>query len=756
MHAFPFDFHHGEQILHGLFVDRAAHVRYGDLADELYNRYRSDLSVASIVIIRPPVDRAFDPRTVQLDELKPVFDRLPHVPIHLLGSQNFEHFLTPNLNAGVQGIDAVTLTGLLNELKRFELRHYAVDANALLRTTGTRVFRAPSGKYCRTFIRVGSVQIHRAALDGFFFWLLPWLKDCQAIVTETWTISSIALNAGRLLGRYAPATHNRCEVDMLSEYHDGSSELVPDTTSVLRRSASGGSGKVLVLISSTMSGTLVGRLQETIDRIGLETSRFDFGALYNLGKNQNLKTLCDISDGIGGGTFECYDLPPADAGGTPEIIDIDKRTYFPLRVQELPVLVRKPTADAGYTFFTDYRGSGLISVHRDSFLLNRQRLRHHAIFLDVLNVMKKSPFTERFAQKLTAFERCPSLIVTPPHPAGIAIADQAQKLLAARFGCNVTVVKHLDLNLSGQLDEPAKPLLDLLKGLSEREAILVIDDVSVTGRRLSRYQLSLREIGYSGRIHYLVGIARPEKRADWDHRIKRLRLRQPKTLPQHTVDCVECVVLPDWDESRCPWCRERDIYRRLSTKHRPLAPHLAERAYRLQRAHDAEPMQADAFFKLTSEAEMRLTPNSIFLPQPANDAEVFAAVASALQDMRTNLQNPDHLTLTYPEIPVLSVENYFGAHFNDSVIRASILRAAIRPELERPHAEGEEERHRKALEVLVSQAGDVNNLTLELLLAVASHKLPILKISPDQRLILEARGYGDAIDLLLSAAQDNL
>lgn len=757
MHAFPFDFQFGEDVLHGLFVDRASHIGYAELADELYNRYRGDLSVATIVVIRPPVDQPLNPNSIQMDQLRPLFERLPHVSLHLLASYEFQHFVTANLNSGIQGIvKPEMLDGLLRELQQFELRHYAVDANALLRATGTRVFRAPSGKYCRSFIRVGSVQIHRAALDGFFFWLLPWLKECHAIVTETWTISSIALNACRLLERYARASHSQCEVDMLSEYHDGSSELVPDTVAVLRRAVTSGNQKVLILISSTMSGTLVARIEETIDRLGLPSSRFDFGALYNLGVGHAVRALCDISNGINGGTFECFDSPPPDAGTPPEIIDIDKRTYFPLRIQERTVLIRKHSADPSYGFFSDYRNSGLISVHRDSFLLNGQRFRHHAIFTDVLKILEKSPFKERFEAKLTLLESCPALILTPPHPAGLAMAEQAQSLLSVRFGSRIPAFQHLDLNLTDAADESAETLRSILQNLKEADSILVIDDVSVTGRRLSRYQLSLRELGYIGRIHYLVGVGRPEKRADWESRVRRLRLRQPKGMPQHTLECVEFVVLPDWDENHCPWCRERDIYRRLTTKYRRVPLTLAARAHRLQRGQTAEPLEKEIFFKLPGEAEMRLTPNSIFLPEPATEADVFAAAASALEEMRTNPSNPDHLALTYPEIPVLHIDNYLGAQFNDSVIRAAILRASFRPELECPDARSEDQRHERMTEILLSNARDINNLTLELLLAMAVHKLPKLSLSKEQRAIINPRGYGELIDLLHSAAAENL
>lgn len=747
MHAFPFDFQNGEEVLHGLLVDQPEHVGFTELADELHNNYKSDLSVASLVVIRPPVYRPLNIQTFQRESLRPVLERSPDLPLYLLGSRDFQHFISPNLNNAVQDLlDEETRSRLLTALREFELQHYALDANALLQTKGAWVFRAPSQKYCSNFIRVGSVQVNRAALEGFFFWLLPWLKDCRAIVTETWTISSIALNAARLVGRYAPESHGDCEVDMLSEYHDGSSELIVDTRAVLQRLALNPVGKVLVLISSCMSGNLVARLTNTINQCGLDVARFDFGALYSLGNAHSVNSLCDISAGIGGRQFTFSDDPPPDT----EIIDIDRRTYFPLRVEEHTVRLLKPTAQLAYRFFEEYRNSGLVSVHRDSFLMDNQRFRHHAVFLDVSAVAGKSPFQERFEEKLAGFGTCPALIITPPHAAGVQLANRAQAYFKSRFEHEVPSFCHLHLNFESKLDATETDLLGRLQALKESDSILIIDDVSVTGRRLSRYQQSLRQI-YAGQIQYLVGIARPEKRADWEQRVKRLRFRQPKEIVQHTVDFVEFVVLPDWDESRCPWCREHDLYKHLADSVPRLPEILSARFFRLQRARTADPLIKDAIFSLSDEAPLNLTPNSILLPSPATHADVFAAVASALQEMRTNPNNPDYLTFAFPERSVLCPEHYLGEHFNDSIIRAAVLRAARRAELERPLALREKERQTRTVETLFNVEGDRSNLSLELLLAVAAKKLPRPVLTAEQHAQLAARGYGEAVSLLLSA-----
>lgn len=359
MNAFTFDYSRGEDLLHGLFVDRPSHVSYAELADELYNARRSDLSVVNLLMIRPPVDEPLPAEATLKENLAPVFERVPQMSIYLFGSVNFEHKLTDNLN--VQSTSVLRfedVTGLVSHLRQQELIHYAMEANAVLRTSGARIFRAPSGKYCRTFVRVGNVQTNRAAIDGFFFWILPWLKSCGAIVTETWTISTIAMNAARLLSRYSTEAHARIEVDMLSQYHDRTSKLLPDIETVLRRACASTDKTILVLVSSSMSGVLVDSLKATILGMGLPLQRFYFGALYLLGERKDVPHLCDVACGINGATFEFYESPPSEAGESPAIMkSIDERiSPFGSSVQRWTFVAEMPRTQRHLSGHTKIQG----------------------------------------------------------------------------------------------------------------------------------------------------------------------------------------------------------------------------------------------------------------------------------------------------------------------------------------------------------------------------------------------------------------
>src|SRR3989442_1156216 len=129
MNAFTFDLVRGEDLLHGVFIDRPAHITYGEIADELYNGYRSDLTVANLVIIRPPVDQSLPSLESAAVELARVIERLPHLPLHLLGSVRFKHMLTRNLNGNVTGpLRTADFAQVINHLRQHELEHYATDA----------------------------------------------------------------------------------------------------------------------------------------------------------------------------------------------------------------------------------------------------------------------------------------------------------------------------------------------------------------------------------------------------------------------------------------------------------------------------------------------------------------------------------------------------------------------------------------------------------------------------------------------------
>ena len=224
-----------------------------------------------------------------------------------------------------------------------ELYYYVKESSALFKANSNFVYRAPSDGFVNRFLRVGNVQRSRQVLDAFFFWMLPHLKGRDAVLVETWSISSIALNVGRFLERYwiyqAAGTevppekeYRQCRVDMLSFYPDRYVGSLPETIHALRRMTENGKRNVLVVLSAVNSGNSLRRLREAIASAQFRDGEFAFLTLYKLNEGVDVPFLCDLS-----GTNEFVPISREDLGGRAVPIEIDRSAYFPLHVEETPL-----------------------------------------------------------------------------------------------------------------------------------------------------------------------------------------------------------------------------------------------------------------------------------------------------------------------------------------------------------------------------------------------------------------------------------
>lgn len=747
MRAVTYELRSNGIALQVLFADCPEHVSYANLAEQLYTANRNEITTCDLLVIRPRVDQGLSLPLAPAPGLERVVERVERLPVHLLFSADYEHHLSKNINPAVpeilRGDERAKLLPLLREA---ELLRLAQHSHAIFPVSGGCIFRAPSKKYCNHFLRVGNIQRHRAALDAFFFWMLPWLRECGAILTETWTISSLALNATRLLLRYDPRVP-RCKMDMLATYHDDSPEAAREVEEVLQRITFGTKGRVLVLISACMSGRAIAQLGATVERLGLDRKKFHFGSLYNLRPNLPNETLCDLSALVDEGAFECFDdIPEAQIDS--DVIDIDRTTYFPLEVKERLIPIKTAGAEPSKKFFDQY-GSGVFSVHRDSYV-GEQKWRHHAIFPDVIRLLGHPVFKGKLMQKLAGLDERPKVIVTPPHQAGEILGKFAQHALGEAKGAYVPLYHHITLNFAGQTTPEENEIRHQLATCREADAILILDDVSVTGGRLTRYLTSLRGLGYKGRIHCLVGIARPESEQQWQRRRRDLTKRD--IPPKNTLDSIEHIVLPDWNEEECPWCRELRFYTRLRELGKSLPPGLAKREMMLGPSTTCHGLQSDVFFNPFTSTPMKLTRGSIFLHENTTEADLFAAVASTVQRMRTTGDPQRKLALEYPFVTLVDPTDYLGNTFSDSIIRAGIIRAAMRSEIERLRGEDEKQRALSIKHIMLDPNADSHNVSFELALAMAMRKLPRPDFSAKQLSILKDHGCDESFDVLLESA----
>jgi hypothetical protein len=719
-------------------ADCPDYLSYEALADLLYTEHLRGLEHVDILIVRPRVDRPGYREEDDKAGVEALCGRAPRASLHILYSEEYQHRLTENRNLQAEDLLPAPSdrSACLNWLQDKELYYYVKESSALFKANSNFVYRAPSHGFVNMFLRVGNVQRSRQVLDAFFFWMLPRLKGRDAVLVETWSVSSIALNVGRFLERYwiyqandtetpREKEYRQCRVDMLSSYPDHYVGSLPETIHALRRMTENGKRNVLVVLSAVNSGNSLRRLREAVADAQFRDDEFAFLALYKLNEEVDVPFLCDLSSGE-----QFAPVSREDLGGR-TVIEIDRSAYFPLHIEETPLEIVPADAFGSKDFFTRYRDFSIVSLHRNAVDLSRQEQRHHGIYIDVTRMLASPFFRERLAAEVDRIAKRPILVLAPPHVAGKMLADDVATQLRSRFPGELNVLIHPDLNPRG------KDIPDQLKRSAPDDLLLIVDDVSITGQRLSRYQQNLREIGYVGRIVYLVGVARPTSRKSWRQRTVHLEYRGP-LQENHKVVCIEDVILPDWDLKQCPWCAEAaglaTVLRngRLSDNARSL---VASRISALGKARINEGLIDNAIWRPVGFEGVHLTRGSLFLHlnshESATDADVVASVAAVLQHMRTAHPDGQRLEATYPHVSVLQQAEYLSDKFNDDILRFAILRSAYRDELERWRFKEELDRREKVTHYL-SSGDNLDVCRLEFAVARLAGKIPEPNIAVDE------------------------
>ena len=439
--------------------------------------------------------------------------------------------------------------------------HFVSVTNAVLSGNRGLRYRLPSGVYSDFFLRVGSIQTSQHVLNAVFFWMLPFLKTIRGVLIDTWSIASIALNAGRLLPIYDNTTEH-LRIEMLSHYLDGRPGTRSELTSIARGVSSDFANRFLVLFSASMTGQSLTRLARSLENAGCPGEQVESLVLYRLGSaplivgGHQVPELCDFSP-------EVHPLkvnPPRVASGKAKAtVAIDPNTYFPLIVHEREQRIRKTVASLNKQFFDSYRGTHAIRIHANAYV-GGQKYRHHGVLIDLLEMLGVSAFEQKLRFLIESLQPRPRLILFPPHEAGTRMA---RKIRSSLHDDSISLFSSLDLSDSSILpvdpraDGQAATLGERLATLSISDAIMVVDDVITTGQRVRTFQRRIREFDYGGRIYYLVGVARMESRSMWEELNSTLALNE--FGDSHRVMAVEKLTLPDWSEDTCPWCVEGRI-----------------------------------------------------------------------------------------------------------------------------------------------------------------------------------------------------
>lgn len=735
-----------------MLADCPDYLTFSELAERLYSEYRYRLKKIDVLVVRPRVDKPIDDESTLSKDILPLLRRSPLSALHVLYSSGYAIKLSKNWNAesGVAGVATEDTELFLTWLRDMELRQFIERSRALYPPRKNWLYRTPNRKYANMFLRVGNVQRTRQALDSFFFWMLPYLKDVDSILSETWSVSSIALNSALLLDRYWSAyyqTEQQCRVDILSSYHDRRPSVLAETKDALHRVTNRPyqerTRRTLVMLSAVSTGNSANQLTRTIEEY-YSRNEFRFLTLYKLTANTDLPALCDLTSGVNGTQFE-VDLKPRVHQDN--IIEIDPQVYFPSYGSEArALLLYKKHAKAAKTFFSAYQGLTAISLHRDAKDEGQQKIRHHGVYVDISALLSHPDFQQRLVNLVSRLPAVPTIVIAPPHSAARKLVESVHAYLIDKFGSEPSPQIWFHSDLASEIPRRT------IASLGENELLLIIDDVCIKGWRLKQYQKTLRELEYKGRICYLVGVSRPPAQEDWKTLRDELASRVGYSKENwHLVLAVENIILPDWHEDECPWCSEQASLIEVLKKIQNVAVDtdqvaIAKRINILQRTGIEEGLVNQALWTLHPSKGPRLGPASLFLePREPSQSDVLAAVFSTLQAFRNG--SDERLDPEYPYATILSRANYLGERFNDIILRCAILRGAHAEELcyWRDRAERLRAQQAKA-RVLKDSSSDT--LQLEFAVAVMAGKL---RCSPFPMERLQSR-YG-AMRILRYAVQ---
>jgi hypothetical protein len=748
MHSFSLVVDQGRGPLNLLVAQFSNGQSIEQLLDQLYSDSSASRRRASAVILRPDVcehftsgqlTRALGGREGKaggfLDAVRTLalststgFARFEDIPVFVLHSDRFELRLSRNINQGAKVPalvrDHIADPATLARIRSAELEYLVARSRALLVPVEGAYYNPPSGRAVRAFLRVGNVQYSRHALDAIAFWLLPYVARARALLIDTWSISSIALNVSRVLTRYDGRA--LIPVEMLSRYQDESNEAQAALLESLDRLAvdcdmftAQEDVPITCLVSATQTGSLVGVLGHEIDNAALPIA-INFVALFQLGKTSALDALCDLSDDP-----HFSPLDEAEVGAR-SAIHVDSQVYFPLIYNDSEYVVRLAQTRPIRTFLRTFPGVPLFSAHRDH--RGDGAPRHHAVHLDTEALIETQTFQTELTRHLRRLTPPPRVLLTPPHTAGRLLGNLAAATLTAITGEPVTQLEHSTLLLR---DTPAFRDADAniaqeLRALGSAASLLILDDCFITGDRLTGYQTRLRQLEVQARLHYLVGCARPEHPSEWAECRAMLSYRDPVDRAHYgdnSVAAIYEICLPNWQQASCPWCAEIDLLRRLDVERGRLPPDLAARLQRLVDAPDG--LVDDLFLTEPGAPPLQLFAGSIFADAGASQAAVFAAAAGALQQLRSlNAgERPPLGPRRYPLSTVLKASEYLRSVYTDSILRAALIRAGCREELVYMEDDRETTRNVLAAAIAASTSADVHNLTLELLIAAAAGKL---------------------------------
>lgn len=653
------------------------------------------------------------------------FKRFKSFETYILGSDNYRHFLSSNINPFAKNheleFEEETRKGIIRNLQKDEIDYLVKIGKCKFPPLANTFYKVPSGRYVKSFLRVGNLQTSRSAIDAIFFWLLPYLNGCRGIVTDTWTISSISQTISRRLAVYDTKVIPPQPIEMLPKYHSNSEAFALHAANLidtfLDRIHGDEAGKVLILLSATHTGSLAGLLEKYLEIRGVNESDLKYVSLFRLSDASNIPTLRDYSYDD---DFLITDGDKDDASDS--VVEIDGQNHFPLSEISIEKTIPIKAIEAIRDIVSPYAMTNFVKIHyTDGSHGGPGQQRHHMVWIDTLKLFKTRIFIDKFMDKLGGIHPPPKLIIFPDHEPARFLAKIATDQLN-QCGYASESFCHNNLKINSELSQNDRELSEKLASLDENDSVLLLDDAYITGKRITTYQQQIRDSEFKGRLHYLVGVARPDNSSIWNRQKRAFIRADAESGALNTFSYIEKIVLPNWSTDACPWCAELRAHKeQIQTN--------IGRIEALSKTQDG--MSEGLFLIPKDEGDIHLKSGSFFGPFGLNQAILFLMTSHLIQGLRNGeIGKGARLGDDNFMINAVLDKTVYTTFFTDAVLRAAVFRASTPKELVYSSPAGEKNRTQILEDYLMDDT--YSDIAPEIIYAVATKKIPNLNLSSER------------------------
>ena len=613
--------------------------------------------------------------SIENDIISCVRGRFAKPKIYLIYSINFKLILRQLTKCK----DTESVENIVRYLQSNELENIALNSSALYHQSGQHLYQLPSGEVSDYYFRVGNIQTEYKTLEKIWFWSLPYIGSLDHIICDTWSISTLAAFFATRLQSYSES-QNIIEWHYLSGYIGNDAYLQEEVRDSLVIAKEKGKSP-LFLLSASSSGRTHTVVERFVKEIEFSSSGAALLTLYSLSDQQLLgTTLCDLHvllSELGLSGFK--DAAEIDPKGI--IYEVNSNTYIPNYFDKRVHQFNVGKADNSHTstsekFFVKYAGKKIFSTCRDgksNHLLSSHR--HHAFHIDVEALFESEAFYKSLELAVQSISFEVTEIIYFGRGADLTFSNKIRNIVGHKC-------KTVELDCFSEIASNASIIESMKEAAS---GVLFLDSISISGTsRIQQFQIAIRKIleknDIEAKIHYLIGMARPSTADKLDWLLKFLPQSAPGIKDNLSVSFVESIILPDWDKSECPWCKERSLINRVlyANSNNFTAQVRRYLHKRIESLDSHSGLIDDVFFKRYGSDRFDFEIGSFFFNIMGrnknklvySNADLVCATASAFQYWRDSTTS-----LPYAKYVVDPIVLFNPNGFNESLLKASILRS---------------------------------------------------------------------------------